>query len=157
RFRKDLYYRLNVMPIKLLPLRERKNTVLPLAKEFLEEFRKQFSRKANGISGSAETVLKNYGWPGNIRELRNVIERAVLLSTSDKVGTEHLPESIKAPTRSFYPAVPFEGTLASVEKKYIEKVLEDCNFNQTRAAGILGIHRSTLIKKIKEFKLKGKQ
>ncbi len=155
-FRKDLFYRLNVMPIVLPPLRQRREEILPLAKDFLEEFVSAHARKtARGFTPEAENALQTYGWPGNIRELRNVMERAALLCEGDAIGVEHLPDSL---TRS-PKAVGFEAgenlSMDFVESDHIRKVLKLCEGSRSQAARLLGIHRSTLLQKIAKYGLEG--
>jgi len=150
-FREDLYYRLNVMPIFLPPLRERRDDILPLAHEFLDEFKIQVSKNIQGISSEAEGILLYYSWPGNIRELKNVIERAVLLCEGDTLQPAQLGEISKKVEPKQNMDGTLEGSLASIEKRSIEKALIDCNHNHTHAAKILGIHRTTLLKKIKRY------
>jgi DNA-binding NtrC family response regulator len=155
-FRKDLFYRLNVMPILLPPLRQRREEILPLAKDFLEEFASADARKRiRGLTPEAEGALQAYGWPGNIRELRNVMERAALLCEGDAVGVEHLPEGL---TRK-HEAREFDGTenlsMDFVESDHIRKVLKLCEGSRSQAARLLGIHRSTLLQKIAKYGLDG--
>ncbi len=155
-FRKDLFYRLNVMPIVLPPLRQRREEILPLAKDFLEEFVSTHApKKISGLTPKAENALQSYGWPGNIRELRNVMERAALLCNTDAIGVEHLPESLTRTPK----AAGFEGgeslSLDSVESDHIRKVLKLCEGSRSQAARLLGIHRSTLLQKIAKYGLDG--
>ncbi len=153
KFRKDLYSRLNVMPITLAPLRNRNQDVLPLANIFLEEFKKLFVKEISGFSPEAEAMLLYYSWPENIRELRNVVERAVLLCEGNFIRTMDLPDNLKR--RKISPKLSPEDdwSLESMEKKHLEKILAACNNNHSKAAEILGIHRSTLIKKIEKYNL----
>ncbi len=153
KFRKDLYFRLNVMPITLTPLRSRTKDILPLANIFLEEFKKLFVKEISGFSPEAEAMLLYYSWPENIRELRNVVERAVLLCEGNFIRTMDLPDNLKR--RKISPKLSPEDdwSLESMEKKHLEKILAACNNNHSKAAEILGIHRSTLIKKIEKYNL----
>ena len=155
-FRKDLFYRLNVMPIVLPPLRQRREDILPLARDFLEEFVSAHTRKRiRGLTPEAENALQAYGWPGNIRELRNVMERAALLCEGDVVGVEHLPENLTRKAK----AASFEGgenlSMEFVESEHIRKVLKLCEGSRSQAARLLGIHRSTLLQKIAKYGLDG--
>jgi transcriptional regulator with PAS, ATPase and Fis domain len=155
-FRKDLFYRLNVMPILLPPLRQRREEILPLAQDFLEEFvSTQARKKIRGLAPEAENALQTYGWPGNIRELRNVMERAALLCERDVIGVEHLPASLTQKPR----AAGFDGgenlSMDSVESDHIRKVLRLCEGSRSQAARLLGIHRSTLLQKIAKYGLDG--
>ena len=155
-FRKDLFYRLNVMPILLPPLRQRREEILPLAKDFLEEVVPAHARKRiRGLTPEAESALQSYGWPGNIRELRNVMERATLLCEGDAIGVEHLPGSLTRTPKG----AGFDGTenlsMDSVESDHIRKVLKLCEGSRSQAARLLGIHRSTLLQKIAKYGLDG--
>lgn len=151
-FREDLYYRLNVMPITIPPLRERRDDILRLANEFLGELSKKFRKEITGFSPEAEAMLLYYSWPGNIRELKNVIERAVILCEENEIGVGVLPDNMRSKVSSAA-SKPFDGdmSLESVEKLHLERVLSSCNGNRSNAAKLLGIHRATLIKKIKKY------
>jgi len=153
KFRSDLYFRLNVMPIMLPPLRERREDILPLANIFLEEFNKLFGKEVSGFSTAAESMLAYYSWPGNIRELRNIVERAVLLCGESTVTIAHLPDNLKG--KKNYLGLPLRNDLSlnSLEKEHIKRILFSCNHNRTTASKILGIHRTTLVNKIKEYNL----
>ncbi len=150
-FRRDLFYRLNVLPMVLPPLRDRRESVQALAIRFVEEFRQSFGRPEMLLSPEALSVLSAYSWPGNIRELRNVIERAVLLCRNTAVTPSDLPDNLRSKRRR--PADPLEGEtrLAKVEEAHIRKVLESVQQNRSHAAELLGIHRATLIAKIKKY------
>ncbi len=153
RFRKDLYFRLNVMPITLPPLRDMREDIQPLANIFLEEFKKLFVKEISGFSPEVEAMLLYYSWPGNVRELRNVVERAVLLCEDSIIRTIDLPDNLKCRTILPKLSPQDDWSLESVEKKHLEKVLVACNNNRSKAAETLGIHRCTLIKKIKKYNL----
>jgi len=153
KFRQDLYYRLNVIPIFLPPLRERTDDILPLAKNFIEEIGARYKKKLAGLSPNAEKMLLSYSWPGNIRELKNVIERTVLISEEEMVCEKHLPKSLAAPGALAPPSPDEFVSLDEMEKTYIDQVLEAHGRNRTKAAEVLGIHRHTLINKIKKYGL----
>ncbi|MBC8383478.1 MAG: sigma-54-dependent Fis family transcriptional regulator, partial [Candidatus Cloacimonetes bacterium] len=147
-FREDLYYRLNVIPIHLPPLRERKQDI----KELVDHFLSMYCGDED-ISFSHDALMKlvNYPWEGNIRQLKNVIQRTIALTRSNVIHTEELPDEIQK-----YHPVDKEGntkTIANVERTHIMKILEECEFNQLRAAEMLGIHRNTLSRKIKEYNI----
>ncbi|MCL6634407.1 MAG: sigma-54 dependent transcriptional regulator [Peptococcaceae bacterium] len=149
-FREDLYYRLNVIPIHLPPLRERKEDIPLLAEHFLNKF--QHTYLVNKISPAAMEMLCNYHWPGNIRELQNVIERAAIICQGSEIQPVHLPKELQMPQRTAPAAnglvinFPDEGiSLEEVEKELIIKALEKSGRNQTRAAQLLGITRSALL------------
>ncbi|MCL4514713.1 MAG: sigma-54 dependent transcriptional regulator [Firmicutes bacterium] len=156
RFREDLYYRLNVVPIHLPPLRERKEDLPALARHFLKELNLLFRKDFSAVSPEAMACLLRYQWPGNIRELRNVLEKAVLLGEGKAILAEHLPDELQELDFSSH----LEGkageppSLDDLEKEHIFQVLREAKWNQTRAAELLGIHRNTLRKKIERFNLK---
>ncbi|HHT9126567.1 MAG TPA: sigma-54-dependent transcriptional regulator [Candidatus Brocadiia bacterium] len=157
-FRKDLFYRLNVLPIYIPPLRERKDDIIILTKHFLQKFNTEFGKNICQISEQVEKMLLDYEWPGNVRELRNVIERAVLLSSGDTLSPEHVmicPEKKEYVDKS---EPVLEGrSMADMEKMLISKVLKETSWRRTEAAKILGINRTTLYNKIKEYGLKSEQ
>ncbi len=152
-FRSDLYYRLSVMPLMLPPLRKRKGEIVPLCNLFLQEFGAKFSKPDLRCARETESMLEAYGWPGNVRELRNVLERAVLLCTGETVEPKHLPENMRtqARTRQFIEGVDY--SLESVEAGHIRQILTLCENNRSRAAKLLGIHRTTLLSKISKYNL----
>ena len=147
-FREDLYYRLNVIPIHLPPLRERKQDITKLIDHFLAMYS---GNEAISFSHDALMKLVNYPWEGNIRQLKNVIQRTVALTRSNVIQTEDLPDEIQ----KYEPLnqVGNTKTIADVERAHIVKILEECEFNQMRAAEMLGIHRNTLSRKIKEYNI----
>lgn len=150
-FREDLYYRLKVMPMHLLPLRERRDDIVPLVEHFLADTNRSMVHRVRGISQEALGSLERYSWPGNIRELRNVLERAMILARGAMISIDELPPEILGSTR-----VPIEGpnqTLKQMERDFIESTLETCAGNRTRAAESLGISRSTLLEKLKRYEL----
>jgi len=157
-FRRDLYFRLNGISLLIPPLRERLDEIEPLARKFLAESSEAHGRAVPPkLSTDALEVLKQHAWPGNIRELRNVLERAVVLCPGDVVTPEHIPVSIPdrtpkvVPPAAYVPPVSTESTETSSdgkamdEKKRIEEALEQCAGNQSRAAKLLGISRATLV------------
>jgi len=151
-FRKDLYYRLKVLPINLCPLRERKDDIMTLAKYFLHDFNNEFKKKINNISPDVEEILLNYDWPGNIRELKSVIERAVLLSNNSVLSDEHLLLGYEPNTST----VEEDGdkSISALEKRHIIKILTETSWRMTKASKILGINRTTLYNKIKQYDIK---
>ena len=150
-FREDLYYRLNVIPIDLPPLRERKNDVSLLAKYFLKKFAIEQEKNIDRIDPEAMRLLLDYSWPGNIRELENSIEHAVTLSKSDKIFMSDLPNILIAKVKT----QPTKKTkvLAANEENLIRQALNDCNWNKTSTATNLGISRSTLYEKLKKYNI----
>lgn len=150
RFREDLYYRLNVFPLFLPPLRERIDAISPLADYFLQRFSRQTAKKLKGIEAEVEEALQGYVWPGNVRELQNAIERAVILA-QDFVRRDHLPDAIKhknEPDRR-----DGREMLKSVEREMIVKTLNRHAGNRRLAAAELGFSRRTLQYKLKEHGL----
>ncbi|MBC6998016.1 sigma-54 dependent transcriptional regulator [Cytophaga sp. FL35] len=143
-FREDLYYRLTVVEIKVPPLRERKEDILLLTDSFLQKYGLEYKDRPLRISAEAYEVLQRYDWPGNVRELENVIQRAIIMSDG-MVEIQDLPDRLKF-------QIEFENDtfvpLKKMEKKYIERVLEHCQGNKTKAAEILQIDRKTLRSKL---------
>lgn len=152
-FREDLYYRLNVMPITIPPLRELREDILPLADYFLGSVSQKQGKKILGFSPAAQQSMLNYAWPGNIRELSNLIERSVILCQSPMIDVADL--GLPTGSQSAAPAVEGTdlGSLEDMEKEHIQKVLRAAGGNVSRVAEILGITRSTLYSKIKRYKL----
>jgi DNA-binding NtrC family response regulator len=155
-FRKDLYYRLNIVPVYLPPLRERDQDAVILAEHFMREFNRQFGKGFDTLSPEARELLLRYSWPGNVRELRNAIERAVLLESGDTIEEEHLwlKESL-APESSQGPAfmTPANGSLTmdQMEAEMINRALETAGGNQTQAARALGVTRDVLRYRMKKY------
>ncbi|NOY76416.1 MAG: sigma-54-dependent Fis family transcriptional regulator [Calditrichaeota bacterium] len=149
-FREDLFYRLHVIPIILPPLRERRDDIELLAYHFLEEFNRKLNKSVKGFSKRALVLLKNYSWPGNIRQLRNVIERIVALSQSDRIGPDDLP--FRSADQEIFQSLGAKGEiipLEELERRYIQKVMEQVGGNQKQAAALLGISQTTLWRKLK--------
>jgi len=150
RFREDLYYRLNVIPIHIPPLRERSKDIHLLARYFLDLFTREQNKTINGFRSDVMRKLIDTSWPGNVRELENTIEHAVVLAKGDMIELSDLPTSLIQTTQSS-DCNPF--TIAEIEKQTIRKVLEEYNWNKTEAARKLGISRSTLYEKMKKLKI----
>jgi len=160
KFRQDLYYRINVVTIKVPPLRERKEDIPYLAQHFIEKYCMENNLELKKLTPQVLRVLMNYSWPGNVRELENCIEYCVVMGKSDVIypsdlpkaitsGTITIPQNTKMDDNVF--SIPLDCSLTEVERFYIKKVLELYNFNQNKAAVHLGIHRNTLARKIKEY------
>jgi two-component system nitrogen regulation response regulator NtrX len=149
-FREDLFYRLNVIPFSVPPLRERREDIPLLADHFLREFTTAYGRKPKELTPEAYQALSEYHWPGNVRELRNLIERIVILNPQVRVDARHIP--LAAPRRQQDRAGRF-GSLQDVreaaERDYILKKLEETGGNITRTAELLGLERSNLYRKMK--------
>jgi len=167
-FREDLYYRLKVFQIAVPPLREHFEDIAPLADHFIRQFNNQFRKRIKTLEPGAKDLLETYDWPGNIRELRNVIERAVILETTDAIQIENLPSEIINPgleKRRVMPGpvsephlreedlLPEGSSLYELEKHAIIQALEKAAYNQTKASKLLGITRDTLRYKMKKYRL----
>lgn len=157
-FRNDLYYRLQVIPIFLPSLRERKEDIIPLAAHFISQYNKSFNKKVRGITEMAERIMTDYSWPGNVRELKNVIERAIILGAGDTLLPEHLPLEIvgkdsppPCTTVSLF-HLPSEGIdIEEVEKELIRQALEITEWNQSRAAKKLNLGIDAFRYRMKKF------
>ncbi|MFZ7102534.1 MAG: sigma 54-interacting transcriptional regulator [Peptococcaceae bacterium] len=149
-FREDLFYRLNVVPIHIPPLRERKSDLLPLINHFVKHFTDLY-RLNKKLSPEALAMLMNYSWPGNIRELENTVEQFIVMASGSEITVEDIPASIrdKLP-RTLEINKPLESTLAKVEKEIISKALEH-HQNMEKTAESLGIHRTTLLRKARKY------
>ncbi|MBP7652353.1 sigma-54-dependent Fis family transcriptional regulator [Candidatus Dependentiae bacterium] len=162
-FREDLYYRLNVIDIKLPPLRERENDIMLLANHFIKLFSLQYKKNITGFDSIAIEAIKKYSWPGNIRELENIIKRAVILSEKNIISVDDMFGSIPdfnkikitANDNIIIPetGIDLNDILYETEKKYIFKALEKSNGQQNIAAQYLNLNRTTLISKMKKFKI----
>lgn len=164
RFREDLYYRLNVIPIVVPPLRERKDDVPLLVEHFLKKkYKAATHKKVTAISKEALEVLKQYDWPGNIRELENTIERAVILTKGDTITKLDLPEFLQKLDKPLQlkpgvshnsgAAASLKGELKNSERQIIRNALEQVGWNRKKAAASLGINRTTLYNKMREYAL----
>ena len=146
-FRHDLFYRLNVIPLQIPPLRERAEDVPVLGAEFLERFSRKIGKPMRGFSDEALEILGRHGWPGNVRELENVIERTVVLAKGDRIEAADLPAALRDGNG---PTVDARLSLLEHERLYILKTLAECNWNKKLAASVLGINRSSLYSKLKK-------
>ena len=151
-FREDLFYRLNVIPFVVPPLRERKEDIPLFARYFLKEFASAYGRRPREITDDAIEVLMRYAWPGNVRELRNLIERIVILNPQSRIDARHIPLQLARKPSHARPAERY-GSLQDVreaaEREYILKKLEESNGNVSRAAELLGLERSNLYRKMR--------
>jgi len=156
-FRNDLYYRLQVIPIFLPPLRERREDILTLTNHFIETFNNEFNKHVTGISKMAEKLILDYNWPGNIRELKNVVERAIILGNDETLLLEHLPLEIVAKASSQSGGIttfklPPEGIdIEEVEKELIRQALEISEWNQSKAAKKLNLGIDAFRYRMKKF------
>jgi DNA-binding NtrC family response regulator len=159
RFREDLYFRINVINVKLPPLRARGGDILLMAQHFIDHYAAQTGKRVTGLSPAAAARLIEYAWPGNVRELQNCIERAIAVTQFERLAVDDLPEKIRRYQRSHVlvasddPAelVPLE----EVERRYILRVMEATGGNKTHAAQILGLTRKTLYRKLEEYGARG--
>ncbi|MBQ9538724.1 MAG: sigma-54-dependent Fis family transcriptional regulator [Treponema sp.] len=155
RFREDLYYRLNVVHIQVPPLRERKDDIPLLMSSFLKEFNEENGRDIKGLDAKAKAAMFRYGWPGNIRELRNCMESAVVMCSGEEIGLQDLPPSVSAVASSGAAgdsvSVPLGVTLDEADRLVIEANLAVNKGNKSRTADILGIGRKTLQRKLTEW------
>ncbi|HEY9593149.1 MAG TPA: sigma-54 dependent transcriptional regulator [Spirochaetia bacterium] len=152
-FREDLYYRLNVVNIHIPPLRERKEDIPLLVAAFLKEFSQENGKKIEGIDAKARLALYNYSWPGNVRQLRNSIESAVVLCKGQSVTLEDLPPNVRGESGDDSVKLSLGASLADMEKEVIRSTLAREGGNKSRTAEILGIGRKTLHRKIEEYGL----
>jgi DNA-binding NtrC family response regulator len=153
RFREDLFYRLNVVPINIPPLKERRQDISVLAKYFLKKFNQQKKRAVTRISAEAMRSLEMYDWPGNVRELRNTIERSIITCEGKVIEFNDLSFNESAITVNTN--LSEQGHLAEIEKERISKVLKQFDGHKTKAAEYLGINRKTLREKIRKYKIEG--
>jgi two-component system response regulator HydG len=150
-FREDLYYRLNVIPIQLPPLLERRNDIPLLARHFLHRFAAEQGKKIEQFSPEALRLLLDYSWPGNVRELENTVEHATVLAKGSRVEASDLPAALYSAISAT--DVDKSPTLVDHEKKLLQEVLEECGWNKKQAAKRLGISRSTLYEKLKKYQI----
>jgi two-component system nitrogen regulation response regulator NtrX len=163
-FRDDLYFRLNVIPFRVPPLRERREDIPLLARHFVEVLSAEHGRRPKPLSGELVEVLARLPWPGNVRELRNIIERLVIMTAEDRIEARHLPASLleAASAETGEVAIAAEGTaepasLAQAredfERRFILRRYRECGGNMSRTAEALGVERSNLYRKMKAFGL----
>jgi len=161
KFREDLYYRLNVVPLTIPPLRDRREDVVPLALDLLQRFNRELKKNFTGFTPAAAELLNKYPWPGNIRELKNVIERTMILAPEGDIDAAYLPEEIRDYIAEVVPSPLSHSdelsptghqfvTLRELEERYIDEVLTASGQNKTQAARILGIHPTSLLRRLKK-------
>lgn len=150
-FREDLFYRLNVVEIRVPPLRLRRADLPDLVRGFLKSYARKHGRAVTGIAPAALTVLKEYQFPGNVRELANVIERAVIVSTGKRLEESDLPDPVRASVR-LQQRREHPGTLAEIEAAYVAEILAATKGNKAEAARILGISRKNLYERLARLK-----
>ena len=160
RFREDLYYRLAVVPLRIHALRERKEDIVPLALDLMQRYNRDLKKNFTGLTPAAAELLTSYPWPGNIRELRNVIERTMILAPEGDIDAGYLPEEIRDYVQPKAPEAPLSSfdvsptghqflSLDELEERYIQEVLTASGNNKTQAARILGIHPTSLLRRLK--------
>lgn len=172
RFREDLFFRLNVIQVKIPPLRERMDSLPSLLRYFISKFNRRFNRNIREIDRQAQFILTNYSYPGNVRELENILEHAVIMADDDVIRVSSLPdylqsikrpmlalpegieEAVEMPAHEAETGAPEYMTLAEMEKRLITETLMKCEGNQTLASDKLGISRSTLWRKMKEYNIR---
>ena len=152
RFRKDLYYRLNVIPLRIPPLRQRKSDIIPIARYLLGNLAREATLPDIAMDGATEQALKRHYWPGNVRELSNVLERALSRLEGDKISPRDLPLYLSHRSQSSSQPHPptIKAVQSAAEREAIQQALEQTGFNKARAADLLGIHRTLLYKKMKK-------
>jgi PAS domain S-box-containing protein len=151
RFREDLYYRLNVFPIHMPPLRERKEDIPPLADRFVERWKAKHQKRISNLSGEALGKLMDHAWPGNVRELENAIEHACIKTLGPAIELRDLPAYLQADGNG----VKVKRKRKWLTRKIVKEALTECDHNQTHAAEHLNVHRITLWRKMKEFNISG--
>ncbi len=152
-FREDLYYRLNVIRIQMPSLKERKDDIPLLMHSFLKEYCEENSKEIKGFDRQSKNAMLKYNWPGNIRELRNCVESAVVMCTGDEIKLEDLPSSVQEKGRENVITIPMGITMDEAEKIIIQENLADNCGNKSKTADILGIGRKTLQRKVEEYKI----
>ena len=151
KFRKDLYYRLNVVGLNVPPLRERKEDIFLLATSFLNEFCKENKKNIEGFSNEARTAIASYDWPGNIRELRNCVESAVVMCRTSQIELNDLPPAVSKARSGNSIEIELGTTMDEAEKKIILGTVAYCKGNKSKAADVLGLGRKTIIRKMQEY------
>jgi len=158
RFREDLYYRLNVVPIAVPPLRERREDIPALVDHFIRRYSHEFAKPIQGLSPEALAALREYLWPGNVRELQNIIERSVVLVDGPVIGLNDLPLDVLLPDHRSKvreaETLPLNEASDQFERQIVMRVLERVGWNQSEAARVLGVHRNSLKLKLARWKVR---
>ena len=152
-FREDLFYRLNVVHIEVPPLRERKEDIDLLAASFLETFNSEDKRKIEGFTPAAKKALLSYSWPGNIRELKNAIESAVVLARGKNIDKDDLPQQVRDSGSGARISFDLPITLDEAERRLILETISYAKGNKTKAAELLGIGRKTISRRMQDLKI----
>ncbi|HEC98984.1 MAG TPA: sigma-54-dependent Fis family transcriptional regulator [Proteobacteria bacterium] len=153
KIREDLYFRLNVVPISLPELKDRKEDIPPLVRHFINKYAVENNQKPLNVSRETMRILMEYSWPGNVRELENILERAAILTEGPMIQPENLPEGLRSAPYASDEEIPIPSSLENLEKKHIQDILNLTRGNQSEAAKILGIDCRTLYRKIKAYNL----
>jgi DNA-binding NtrC family response regulator len=161
KFREDLYYRLNVIPITVPPLRRRKSDIPLLMDFFVKKFGQEKQKYIKGFASEAMDTILKHDWPGNVRELENLVERVIILANGEEIGIDDIPEPIKGRGETAEPFVvstpqgdrPFDHAVEEYEKRLILDALNEANWVKTKAAKLLKMNRTTLIEKMKKKKI----
>lgn len=157
-FREDLFYRLNVVTIKVPPLRERRQDIRPLVEHFLKRYARDNGKKIQGVSREAMDLLYKYDYPGNVRELENIVERAVVITRDTVIQSQDLPFGLRTKETVFSEQVEekkgLRAAVESLERRLIEKAMLEARFNQSKAAKILGLSERMLRYKLKKYGFK---
>jgi transcriptional regulator with PAS, ATPase and Fis domain len=155
KFREDLYHRINVVSLFIPPLRDRLGDIEPLVEYFIKRFNEAHSKKVKGMSKSALQLCYNYHWPGNVRQLENVLERSIILSQGDFIIPESLPEELRkgTPQNPDLEGLTLSAAMAEAEKRILFKSLKQYNWNRQTTAQVLGISRTTLFNKMRQYQI----
>ena len=156
KLREDLYYRLKVFLIEIPPLRERKEDILPLARYFLDELEKKYQKGIKIITKEAIDILLNYSWPGNIRELKNILEHAYILADKDRIEAHHIPIVTDTKDKKDFP-LDYRKAKEKFEKLYFIKLLRKSNYNIQKASKLSGLSRQIIYHKLKKYGLSFKK
>jgi two-component system response regulator AtoC len=151
KFKKELYYRLNILELFIPPLRERRDDIAPLCSHFVHKFAEEFSKTVEYISEEVISIFMSYDFPGNVRELEHLIERAVILAEGNSIDAKHLPRRFHKKIFTASDANKTFMTLAEMEKKYILEVLAATGGNKSKTTELLGISRAALWRKLKKY------
>jgi two-component system response regulator AtoC len=158
-FREDLFYRLNVLPITIPPLRERTEDIPLLARHFMHTFNLAMERNVRSITPEAMEKLLAYGWPGNVRELENTIQRGVVLAEAESIGLEHLPphlvavSTVASPDHQCFPGFSIKEAQKTMEETIIRKALRETGGNRLQASKLLEISYPSLLSKIRDYQI----
>ena len=155
-FREDLYYRLNVITVRVPPLRERREDILPLARTFVDRFGRELGRVNVQLTSRSEEIFQAYRWPGNVRQLRNAVERMVVLARGDRLGPDLLPPEILGGAGEAQPdleGMTYKQAVRELKRRVLRDALARAGGNQTRAAEQLGLQRTFLNRLLKELQV----